>query len=88
MKNTVMVSLLIGQSTSNIVEFVQQTNKISNMVRVHTEDFIIDGKSILGLMSIATLLDKPVLVEFQYDGDASLAEIRDFEYFYDNKNLT
>lgn len=58
----------------DIQDFVNLMGKIQGDVTVYSGKYIIDGKSIMGLMSLD--LSTPVRVKFEIDGDIPI-EVRE-----------
>lgn len=50
--------------------FVNEMNKLKGSVTVNSEKYSVDGKSILGIMSLN--LTKPLTVEVNYDKDDNM----------------
>lgn len=44
----------LGGTTENLKEFVRLTNRIPNIIDIQKDRFCVDGKSLLGIMSLDT----------------------------------
>lgn len=73
MKKTILIDTI-----PKVKDFVQQTTKFMYEVKVSSGNYTVDGKSLMGLLSLD--LGKPVAVEYEED-DAGLADVFLSKYF-------
>lgn len=67
-----MVKLMLIDTIPKVKDFVQQTAKFMYAVKVSSGNYTVDGKSLMGLLSLD--LGKPVKVDYAED-DAEMADI-------------
>lgn len=73
MKKTILIDTI-----PKVKDFVQQTAKFMYEVKVSSGNYTVDGKSLMGLLSLD--LGKPVAVEYEED-DAELVDVFLSKYF-------
>ena len=69
---------IVIDTIPKVKDFVQQTAKFMHEVDVSSDNHVIDGRSLMGLLSLD--LSKPVAVSYAED-DAELADIFLSKYF-------
>ena len=73
-----MKKMVLLNSVGKVKDFVQQTSKFKGSIDITSGRYVIDGRSLMGILSLD--LSKPVAVCYTED-DAELADVSLSKYF-------
>ena len=73
-----MKKMVLLNSVDKVKDFVQQTSKFKGSIDITSGRYVIDGRSLMGILSLD--LSKPVAVCYS-DDDAELADVSLNRYF-------